>query len=58
MTEDKKYSYLTTIIKGIKTGVVFGLPLILAFLAQWDPAITSITLGTILVMVQNWAKHA
>lgn len=46
-----------TLIKGAKTAIVFGIPLILAGLAEFDPAITSLTVGTLLVMLSNWAKH-
>ena len=52
-----KYSLGITIIKGIKTAIVYGIPLALAVIAEVDPAITSITVGTLLLMILNWAKH-
>jgi len=59
MSEKKEpYSILKTIIKGAKTALVYGIPLLLAGLTQWDPAITSITIGTLLLMIGNWAKRS
>lgn len=55
--EKKPYSFGITIIKGIKTALAYGIPLLLAGLVQWDPEITSITVGTLLLMISNWAKH-
>lgn len=51
-----KYSYLTTLWKGVKALIYYGLGFALGMIANWDPAITSLTVGTVLTMGINWLK--
>ena len=58
MTEEtEKYKVGITLIKGVKTLLAFGIPAVLAVIMQIDPAITSLTVGTIFTMLANWAKN-
>ena len=51
------YEYKKTLWKGFRRLLQYGLPLALAYLVKFNPAITSMSVGTILEAVINYAKH-
>ena len=51
------YSWKITVGKGIKQALIFGLPLLIAYLANFYPAISGLTVGAILTMLFNWIKN-
>jgi len=57
MTEKIEYSYLKGIWKTVKPMLIFGIPLVIALANQFDPAITTLTVGGILTFALNWVKH-
>lgn len=53
----KQYDWFTTIEKGIKAFCYFGIPLLVGVITKFYPELLSITVGSILVMIENWAKN-
>ena len=53
----EEYDWKITVIKAGKTLLAYGIPALIAVIAQIDPAIMSLTVGTILTAIGNWAKH-
>lgn len=51
------YEPKKTIWKGIRAALAFGLPLLLAWIVDFHPGISALTVGSIIEMVINWAKH-
>jgi len=53
----KQYAWKITLLKGLRRALQFGLPLFVAYMVQFYPAIMSLTVGTILEMLINWIKN-
>ena len=52
-----KYSFWLTIWKGIRRALQYGLPFLLGYLADYHPAVLSLTIGSVIEMLINWAKN-
>lgn len=67
---EHKYSWKKTIVKGAKAFSLFTASMVVMFAPQINdlsiidalhklvPALSSITIGSMLLMVENWAKHS
>ena len=56
-TEIKMYSWKKSVWKGIKQILIFGIPYLAAWLVQFHPEVSSLTIGTILNIVFNYLKN-
>jgi len=51
------YSFKKTLRKVIRRVLQFGLPMLLGYLANYHPTVLSLTIGGVLEIVLDWAKH-
>jgi hypothetical protein len=51
-----KYSFKTTLFKGVKYFVIFLIPLLVNQFVVSYPDVAQITIGAALVMLVNWLK--
>ncbi|MCX6707219.1 MAG: hypothetical protein NT001_03700 [Candidatus Woesearchaeota archaeon] len=52
------YGYKTTLLKGLKIILYTGIPAAISFITDiWKPSWAAITIGGILVMLENYLKN-
>ena len=52
-----KYEWKISVKKGIIQLLVFGIPLLVTYYLNFHPEISTLTIGTVLTALLNWAKN-
>ena len=53
----KNYSWKKTLWKGVKMALTYGIPYVIFYLTNYHPEVMTLTVGSILVMAQNYFKN-
>lgn len=51
------YDYKTTLLKGLKGVLFYGVPAGIAYAVNFYPTISGLTVGTVATMFANWLKN-
>jgi hypothetical protein len=56
MAQKIKYDWKKSVVKGLQVAAFSGLPALIAYYMQANPALAAVTIGSLLTGLSNWLK--